>query len=216
MCDGDTGSPALVPENELVPISALQHFLYCPRQFALIHIERLWVENRLTAEGRALHRRVEQGVADRRFGVRTERSVPVRSRRLGVVGVADVVEIHEGGRVFPVEYKRGRPKQHRADEVQLCAQAICLEEMLGQAIPEGSLYYGRSRRRIPVRFDAALRACTALAARQVRQLIAEGTTPAPIHERGKCDPCSLRSVCRPERLQQPVPVAGWLDAALAG
>ena len=109
MGGADPGSTPPVSETDFVPISALQHYLYCPRQCALIHVERVWMENRLTAEGRILHGRVEQGVADRRFGIRTERSVPVRSRRLGLAGVVDVVEVHQGGRVFPVEYKRAVP-----------------------------------------------------------------------------------------------------------
>ena len=203
-----------VPENQLVPISALQHLRYCPRQCALIHVERVWIENRLTAEGRLLHSRVEQGVADHRPGVRTERSVPVRSRRIGVVGVADVVEVHDDGRLFPVEYKRGRPKQHRADEVQLCAQAICLEEMLDQPVPEGALFYGRNRRRKPVLFDSSLREITARAAREVRQMITDGRTPAPVYEPAKCDSCSLKTACRPERLQHPGAVKSWLAEVL--
>ena len=206
---------AVAAELDLVPISALQHLLYCPRQCALIHVERIWIENQLTAEGRVLHGRVEQGATDRRFGVRTERSVPVRSGSLGLVGVADAVEVHEGGRVFPVEYKRGRPKRHRADEVQLCAQAICLEEMLDQAIPEGALFYGRSRRRKPVRFDAELRQLTAQAAREARNLIETGTTPPPVYERRKCDSCSLKSACNPEKLQDLPDVGQWLAGVLA-
>ena len=208
-------STPLFPETDFVPISALQHFLYCPRQCALIHVERIWMENQLTAEGRILHGRVEAAVTDRRFGVRTERSVPVRSRYLGLSGVVDVVEVHAGGRVFPVEYKRGRPKRHRADEVQLCAQAVCLEEMLEQPIPEGALFYGRSRRRTSVVFDTELRDLTAQTAREVRGLIESLTTPAPVYERRKCDSCSLKEACKPEKLQRPPAVGRWLAEALA-
>ncbi|MCY4626660.1 MAG: CRISPR-associated protein Cas4 [Acidobacteria bacterium] len=211
----DPESTPPVSETDFVPISALQHFLYCPRQCALIHVERVWMENQLTAEGRILHGRVEQAVTDRRFGVRTERSVPVRSRRFGLSGVVDVVEVHQGGRVFPVEYKRGRPKRHRADEVQLCAQAICLEEMLEQSIPEGALFYGRSRRRTSVVFDTELRDLTTQTAREVRGLIEGGTTPTPVYERWKCDSCSLKEACKPERLQRPPAVGQWLADVLA-
>ena len=215
MAEADHDSTPLISETDFVPISALQHFLYCPRQCALIHVERVWLENRLTAEGRILHGRVEEGVTDRRFGVRTERSVPVRSRRLGVAGVVDVVEVHQDGRVFPVEYKRGRPKRHRADEVQLCAQAVCLEEMLEQAILKGALFYGRSRRRTPVIFDAELRDLTAQTTREVRGLIEARTTPSPVYERRKCDSCSLKEACKPERLQRPPAVEQWLAEILA-
>ncbi|MDE2660710.1 MAG: CRISPR-associated protein Cas4 [Acidobacteriota bacterium] len=215
MTEADPESTPLVSETDLVPISALQHFLYCPRQCALIHVERVWMENRLTAEGRILHGRVEEAVTDRRSGVRTERSVAVCSRRLGLAGVVDVVEVHQGGRVFPVEYKRGRPKRHRADEVQLCAQAVCLEEMLDQPIPEGGLFYGRSRRRMSVVFDTALRDLTAQTAREVRGLIESGMTPSPVYERRKCDSCSLKEACKPEKLQRPPAVERWLAEALA-
>lgn len=215
MGEADPESAPLVSETDFVPISALQHFLYCPRQCALIHVERIWLENQLTAEGRILHSRVEEGSADRRFGVRTERSVPVRSRRLGLSGIVDVVEVHQGGRVFPVEYKRGRPKRHRADEVQLCAQAVCLEEMLGQRIPDGALFYGRSRRRTSVVFDPELRNLTAQIACEVRGLIESGTTPSPVYERRKCDSCSLKEACKPEKLQRPPAVRQWLAEVLA-
>lgn len=212
---GEAESGSLVPDNDLVPISALQHMLYCPRQCALIHLERIWMENALTAEGRLLHERVDLGASDRRDGVRVERSVALRSRRLGVTGIADVVEVHDGGRVFPVEYKRGRPKRHRADEVQLCAQAICLEEMLGQQIPEGALFYGRTRRRAPVTFDAPLRELTGRVARDVRRLFSSGLTPRPIHEARKCDRCSLKSACKPETLERTPRVRRWLAKAIA-
>ena len=156
-------------EREPIALSALQHFLFCPRQCALIHVERQWAENRFTAEGRVLHERADLGGSSSRSGVRTVRSMPLRCRRLGIGGVADVVELHDGGRrPYPVEYKRGRPKAHRADEVQLCAQAVCLEEMSGTTIPEGALFYGQTRRRVVVRFDKALRALTAATAEAAR------------------------------------------------
>ena len=201
-----------VGEDELVPISALQHMLYCPRQCALIHNERQWAENLFTAEGRILHQRIDAGGRERRRDMATERSVPLRSLRLGISGVADVVEIHEGGRPYPVEYKRGRPKAHRADEVQLCAQAVCLEEMLGTPVSEGALFYGRNRRRSVVTFDAELRSLTKRVAEDTRRMLAAGETPAPEYEARKCDACSLKEVCQPQRPRNAVET--WLAKAV--
>ena len=190
---------AAVGEDELTPISALLHMLYCPRRCALIHIERQWSENRFTAEGRILHERTDAGGRERRSGVTIERSVPLRSLRLGVSGIADVVEIRGDDRPFPIEYKRGRPEKHRADEVQLCAQAMCLEEMLEKPVPEGALFYGRSRRRKAVVFDAELRELTERVAADTWSLLAAGDTPTPEFEARKCNACSLREVCQPQR-----------------
>ena len=147
-------------EDDAIALSALQHYLYCPRQCALIHVEQLWAESRHTAEGRLLHEKADKPKAERRKGVRTVTAMPLADTRLGITGIADVVEFHhgpQGERAFPVEYKRGRPKAHRADEVQLCAQALCLESMLGQPVEAGALYYGEARRRTDVRFDDELR-----------------------------------------------------------
>lgn len=203
---------AIVGEDELTPISALLHMLYCPRRCALIHIERQWSENRFTAEGRIFHERTDAGGRERRSGVTIERSVPLRSLRLGVSGIADVVEIRSDGRPFPIEYKRGRPEAHRADEVQLCAQAICLEEMLDRPIPEGALFHGRSRRRKAVVFDAELRALTERVAADTRSLLATGDTPPPEFEARKCNACSLKEVCQPQRPRHVV--HQWLAQAI--
>lgn len=203
-------------EDELVPISALQHMLYCPRQCALIHVERQWAENRFTAEGRILHKRADAGVGERRGNMRIERGVPLRSLRLGVAGIADVIEIRDDGRLYPVEYKRGRPKTHRADEVQLCAQAMCLEEMLSVTVPEGALFYGRKRRRKAVIFDISLRALTEQTAVETRRMLATGTTPPPEYAPRKCNACSLRDVCQPRRPRGPGIVERWLAEAVAG
>ena len=203
---------AVAGEDELTPISALLHMLYCPRRCALIHIERQWSENRFTAEGRILHERTDAGGRERRSGVTIERSVPLRSLRLGVSGIADVVEIREDNRPFPIEYKRGRPEGHRADEVQLCAQAICLEEMLDRPVPEGALFYGRSRRRKAVVFDAELRALTERVAADTRSLLAAAVTPLPEFETRKCNACSLKEVCQPQRPRRMV--RQWLAQAI--
>lgn len=208
--------PGGFAEAELVPISAIQHMLYCPRQCALIHIERQWAENRYTAEGRVLHQRVDAGAKERRGETRFERAVPLRSLRLGVSGVADVVEIHAGNRLYPVEYKRGRPKAHQADEVQLCAQAMCLEEMLGTQVPEGALFYGRNRRRKIVAFDDQLRALTERTVADTRRLLAEGKTPPPEYAPAKCDPCSLNEICQPRKPRGAGAVDRWLKEAISG
>jgi len=207
--------PDPAAEDGLIPLSALQHFLFCPRQCALIHVEHVWVEDVRTAEGRLLHERVDAGGAERRPGVRIERGVALRSLALGVTGRADVVEYH--GRPplpYPVEYKRGKPKPHRADEVQLCAQAVCLEEMSGLSVPEGALFYGEARHRSVVAFDAALRALTADVARQARAMIVEQVTPPPVLTAG-CRRCSLHDACCPERLERPPGIARWLSAQWA-
>lgn len=205
-----------VGEDELVPISALQHMLYCPRQCALIHVERQWADNRFTAEGTVLHRRADAGKGERRRTVRIERSVPVRSLRLGLFGVADVIEIHTGGRIYPVEYKRGQPKTHRSDEVQLCAQAICLEEMLGVPVPEGALFYGRSRRRKVVILDAELRQLTETVTSDTRHMLAAGRTPPAEFEARKCNACSLKEACQPQSPRGTGIVGRWLKRAVEG
>ncbi|QIK41520.1 CRISPR-associated protein Cas4 [Pontibrevibacter nitratireducens] len=181
-----------------LPLSALQHWLFCPRQCALIHIERVWAENRLTAEGRILHERADAGRPESRNGIRTLRAVQLASVRYGLHGVADVVEMR-GTSPFPVEYKRGRPKAHRADEVQLCAQAICLEEMSGQSIPEGALFYGKTRRRQIITLNVSLRDLTLRVASEVRDAIQKGLLPPPVFEAKRCSACSMYNLCRPMR-----------------
>ncbi len=196
-------------EDLLLPISALQHYLFCPRQCALIHVERLWAENAATAEGRILHEKADSGKADRRGGLQTLRTVQLRSFALGVAGVADVVE-KRGDLLTPVEYKRGKPKAHRADEVQLCAQALCLEEMFGVAVPEGVLFYGAVRRRHPVAMDAELRALTVQVARDAREMVRAARTPPPVWSARLCGACSMAELCRPRRMMNPPVVAKWL------
>jgi CRISPR-associated exonuclease Cas4 len=204
-------------DDDLIPISALQHYVYCPRQCALIHLEQAWAENRETAEGRLLHTRADRPIAERRRGVRTVTAMPLTHRGLGLVGVADAVEFHredDGERAFPIEYKRGRPKAHRADEIQLCAQALCLEAMLNRPVPAGALFYGKTRRRKDVRFDPALRALTEDTARNVHAMLASGRTPAATYESRRCDACSLIDLCQPRLLVRGDGVATWLKAQL--
>lgn len=207
----------MVSDDDLIPLSALQHFLYCPRQCALIHVERAWSENRFTAEGRVLHDRANEAGAESRGSLKTVRSLDLVSRALGLSGKADIVEVRrdaDGVRYCPVEYKRGKPKRHRADEVQLCAQALCLEEMFGGEIPEGAIFYGRLRRRTLVTFDEELRQLTRSVAEQTRRLLASGATPFPAYDVRKCGACSLVEQCMPQRLMERACIADWISAQL--
>lgn len=205
-------------DDGLLPLSALQHFVFCPRQCALIHLERAWADNRLTAEGNILHERVIAGDTTARAGVQTCRSLPLRSVTLGLIGLADVVEFIPGpdGRdqAYPVEYKRGRTKPHDADRVQLCAQALCLEEMLGRTVPEGAIFYGEPRRREPVTFTPALRDRTRRAAADLHGLIAADRLP-PAIEGAYCRSCSLIEICCPG-LAARRSVAGWVERLRRG
>jgi len=207
------------PEADLIPLSALQHVLYCPRQCALIHVEQAWAENRFTAEGRVLHEATSEAGREVRRGVRVVTAMPLVSRRLGVSGIADLVEMHraEHGRwrPFPVEYKRGKPKAHRADEVQLCAQGMALEEMFAVEIPEGALFYGETRRRVEVAFDAGLRQLTMEASTDARALMTGGVTPPPDFEPRKCNACSLMEICQPRRLSRGQAASQWLARQIA-
>lgn len=199
-------------EEALVPVSALQHYLFCPRQCALIHVERIWAEDGATVEGQLLHARVDSGRPDRRAGIRTVRGLILRSFAFGLSGKADAVEFH-GTTPYPVEYKRGRPKSHRADEVQLCAQALCLEEMFGVSVPQGALFYGQTHRRQVVAFDEELRALTAWIATETRSMIAAGHTPPP-QATPACRRCSLAGMCCPKKLENPPGVGRWLQRQL--
>ena len=196
------------PEN--IPLSALQHWRVCPRQCALIHIAGVWEENRLTAEGRLLHERVHEAGDEIRGGVRTCRGLQLVSKRLGLIGQADAVEFRQGAPPFPVEYKRGRPKKDNADALQLCAQALCLEEMLGVAIPAGAIFYGATRRRQDVPFTPQLRAEVEAAVAAIRDLLATGWIPPPTPT-DRCRGCSLAKHCQ----TPPQNVADYLREALA-
>ncbi|MDR1144606.1 MAG: CRISPR-associated protein Cas4 [Verrucomicrobiales bacterium] len=197
--------------TDSVPLSALQHILYCPRQCALIHVERVWTENFLTASGRVMHDRAHEGKDESRPGMKIARALAVRSARLGMHGVCDVVEFHADGQVVPVEYKVGRPKAHRADEVQLCGQALCLEETLTVGIPRGFLFYGATRRRCDVEFDEALRAVTVSAINGVRRLLVENLVPPAEYDQRKCRGCSLNEICQP---QTTVSASRWYASQL--
>lgn len=184
-------------EDDLLPLSALQHILYCERQCALIHIEQVWSENRFTAEGRLAHDHVHSAGHETRGDARIARDLSLRSLCLGLIGKADVVEFHSGG-PYPVEHKRGHAKTNHCDEVQVCAQALCLEEMLGKPVPEGALFYGEPRRRTVVSIDAALRAETEDAAARLHRLFESGRTPPAVYDKAKCERCSLLDQCKPK------------------
>jgi len=208
-------------ESDLLPISALQHLIYCERQCALIHNEQLWEENRLTVEGQQLHDKAHDTKrSESRPGVRITRGLSLRSFTHGLIGKADIVEFpapkprdeqsesadhptDPPPHPLPIEYKRGRPKAHDADKVQLCAQALCLEEMLGltHPIPAGRLFYGKTRRRQDVAFDHTLRQKTTDAIARLHELIASGQTPPARYAKAKCDRCSLINLCMPRQLQ---------------
>jgi CRISPR-associated exonuclease Cas4 len=224
-------------EDDLLPISALQHLAFCERQWALIHLEGVWAENQLTAEGRVMHDRAHEPGTESRGDIRISRGLRLRSLRLGLSGIADVVEFHRRGRLgdaggkgpvaggvrlpgvsgswdpFPVEYKRGRPKSGPYDEVQLCAQALCLEEMLGVQVPSAALFYGKPVRRFEVALTPSLRVETKRLAIRVHELMRLGVTPPPIYEK-KCDSCSLISVCMPERLSEHRTVEDYIASIL--
>ena len=216
-------------EDELLPLSGLQHLLFCERQWALIHIEQQWEENRLTQEGRVMHERVHESGTEARPDVVVARGLRVRSLRLGLSGETDVVEfqrvaqgsagaIELEGRAgwwipFPVEYKRGRPKSDAWDEVQLCAQALCLEETFGVTIAAGALFYGTHRRRTHVDFDPRLRAQTEGLAQRMHAMYAAGTTPPAVYA-SKCEKCSLIERCMPKMSTRRRDVARYLATAL--
>jgi CRISPR-associated exonuclease Cas4 len=201
--EGEALRSGTVPERDEdpIPLSALQHAVYCLRQAALIHLERLWAENRFTAEGQVLHLTTHETGQRGAKDLRRVTALPIASRRLGIAGVADLVEFRggPGGETpYPVEFKRGKAKLHRADEVQLCAQALCLEEMTGRPVPEGALFYGETRRRRIVTFDRELRELTEATAVQLGDLFASHRTPPAEYRADRCRPCSLIELCRPK------------------
>lgn len=187
---------------KLIPLSALQHYAFCPRQCALIHNEQLWAENFLTAHGQLLHQKVDRGEPESRKGVRFERGVMVSADELGLTGKLDLVEIDQAtGDMTPVEYKRGKPKVDDIDKIQLCAQALCLEEMTGRSIEQGVLWYWQTRRRLVVNLDSAIRAQTHRIIVKVAELFADNKTPSAQY--GKhCKACSLVDICNPKLLEK--------------
>jgi CRISPR-associated exonuclease Cas4 len=183
--------------DDYPPLSALNDLLFCPRRCALHRIEGLWVDNRHTVEGSHVHRVVDAGKGREQTeeSYRVVRGLRLRSQRLRLVGVADLVEFRP--QPYPVEYKHGRRRRWSNDDVQLCAQALCLEEMLGSNIPAGAIFHARSGRRREIAFDPALRRTTEEAVDRLHSLLASGHTPSPVlHPR--CKECSLHDLCLPE------------------
>lgn len=208
--------------DELLPLSGLQHFLFCRRQWALIHVEQQWRENALTAEGRILHRRVDDPFfTEVRSGTVIARAVPVASYRLGLSGICDVVEFTRSAKgvglpgregrylAAPVEYKRGKQKQEPSDEAQLCAQAMCLEDMLAIEIPEGFLYYAQTRRRVSVELNEDLRGLVRKAAEEMHGYFRRGYTPRVKPFKG-CRSCSLAEVCLPALQENVLPASTYI------
>lgn len=190
--------------DTFIAISALQHYAFCPRQFALIHLEQVWAENYFTAEGRLLHERVDSGAAEQRRGVRYERSVSLISHVHKITGKMDLLEIivREPTRYFPVEYKRGKPKIEDWDRIQVCAQALCIEEMRNVHIDEGAIWYWEVRRREPIVIDESLRKITIQIIEQAHALLATGKTPPPTSDKKRCKACSLVDLCEPDAFRR--------------
>lgn len=209
-------TPGAKETVEPIPLSALQHAVYCLRQAALIHLERMWADNRFTAEGEVLHAVADKDGSRRVRGVRRVTALPLGSKRLNLAGVADVVEFHDAGNgeiPYPVEYKRGKPKPHRADEVQLCAQALCLEEMTSQTVAKGALFYAKTKRRVIVPFDGGLRRLTEETVVALAEILSSGQTPGPTEHRARCRACSLKELCRPDIVGRPV--KAWRSRTLS-
>jgi len=223
-------SPITFSEDDLLPISALADLVYCERRAALHHIEYIWEDNLFTAEGTLLHERADEPETEVRGDMRIVRGLRLRSLRLGLSGKADVVEFHrvpegeEGGvclegaggrwRPVPVEYKRGRLRHEEGYEVQLCAQAMCLEEMLNVVVPAGAVFYGKTRRRLEIAFDEKLRRETEAAARRLHELLRGDATPKAVPGR-KCRCCSLADLCLPRSLEGRMNVAKYLSDTIS-
>lgn len=186
--------------DDYVMLSGLQHFVYCPRQWALIHLEQVWQENIYTLRGLRVHERVDTPSHELIEGVRVERSLPLVSHRYQIRGIADVVEFREDGTPYPVEYKVGSRKAKDADEVQLCAQALCLEEMFNRPVPEGALFYSASKRRRIVEFKEHLRSQVIETVQSIQAQFLRQTIPPPVAD-ARCRDCSLLEACMPHSLQ---------------
>ncbi len=197
-------------ESDLIMISALVHYIFCPRRCALIHIEGEWLENALTAEGRCLHQRAHHNAVETRPDCRRIFGMPLRSLELGITGQADCVMEMPEGLFIPLEYKRGKPKLKDMDTVQLCAQALCIEEMLHSKVEEGFIYYFRIKKRLRVVLDEALRKLTQNVIRETRTMLESGKTPPPVYTK-RCESCSLKEQCMPEVLGKKKEVGRYMD-----
>jgi CRISPR-associated exonuclease Cas4 len=196
-------------DHELVPISALEHYSYCPRQAALIYLEAVWDENLYTLRGRFVHEQADEPGEECREGVHVERSLPLWSRRFGLVGRADIVEFH-GPTPYPVDYKHGPRRQKEHDDLQLCAQAVCLEEMTGEPVPRGAIFHASSQHRREVVFDDGLRRRLQEAVARLRDLLQQTALPEAPND-ARCRNCSLHSSCLPQAVAEPKRVARFLS-----
>ncbi len=202
------GAENLWQDHELVPLSALEHFSYCPRQAALIHVEAVWEENVFTLRGRFVHETADLPGEERHDGVRVERALPLFSRRLGLVGKADIVEFH-GDIPYPVDYKHGPRRRREHDDLQLCGQAVCLEEMTGVPVRRGAIYHASSKRRREVEFDAPLRRRLEEAVVALRRLLGQDRLPPAVAD-ARCRHCSLAAACLPEATRPSPRLARYL------
>ena len=191
--------PASEARIDPVPLSALQHWAYCPRQCALIHQEQVFADNVHTVRGQVVHHLVDDPGYEVKAGVKIERALPLWSERLGLIGKADLVEFHPDGTPYPVEFKHGRKRRAVHDEIQLAAQALCLEEMFGRPVPRGAIYHASSRRRREVEIDASLRRLVAQTADAIRAMLASARLPPPAND-ARCRECSLKDLCQPEAI----------------
>jgi CRISPR-associated exonuclease Cas4 len=187
------------PADEIVALSALQHWVYCPRQCGLIHLEQAFEDNIHTARGQAVHHLVDTPGYEIKSGVRVERALPVWCDRLNLIGKADLVEFHPDGMVYPVEFKHGARRQKLHDDIQLAAQAICLEEMLSRPVPKGAIFHATSHRRREVTITAELRKLVEETADAIRDMLLTGKLPPPVND-ARCRECSLKDICQPEAL----------------
>jgi CRISPR-associated exonuclease Cas4 len=194
-------------EDDFIQISALQHYVYCPRQCGLIHVENAWNENMFTVRGEILHDKVDTDTYESRGTLRSVRGLRIHSFRLGIVGRCDVIEFRkptkgsEAEEVMPVEYKSGEPKDNISDKVQLCAQVLCLEEMLNAQITHGAFFYGKIRRRSQVEIDKQLRAQTEDIIAAVHEIASKKAVPAAKYSE-KCRNCSLEEICMPKAMNE--------------
>ena len=201
-------------EDDFIMISALQHYVYCPRQCALIHVEDAWNENLFTVRGNLLHEKVDTDTYETRGTLKTIRGLRIHSFQYGIVGRCDVVEFRKaqpkadeppaqktGEEVMPVEFKSGEPKENISDKVQLCAQVLCLEEMLNTKITHGAFFYGKIRRRNIVEIDNKLRSQTESIIASVRELVSKKIVPPAVYE-AKCRNCSLQTICQPKAMNK--------------
>jgi len=194
-------SGATDDEERLVPLSALQHYSYCPRQCGLIHLEQVFEENVSTLRGRAVHRLVDEPETEQDHGVRIARALPLYSHRHGLIGKADLVEFLPDGTPYPVEYKHGRRHARLHDDLQLAGQALCLEEMMGHPVLVGAIFHFSSRRRREVPITESLRAAVVHTAEAVRRMLDDGRLPPPAKDASLCRNCSLVDLCQPDLLR---------------